>query len=313
MFNTLCLALFPPSFVIVLGWLAGRLGYLKREQSSVLGTLVMQFALPLALLAGVLKIPVSELPSMRYVLCLGTGFMGIYFSAFLLGRFLFRNDLASSAIQALLCSFPSMAFCGMPILGDVTGPRGLIPVIVGNLITSFVMIPLTLLLIQIGTTSKGNGISATIRLALQSAAKAAKEPIVWLPIVGIVVSGFGLHPPKALDAGIELLGNASAGVGCFVLGLMLYGLRIRITTELFTNTVLKNIAQPLLIASMIPLFGIMASNSRELILAGAIPAATTSSIIALRYQKYMDETFAATLAGTVLSIITVAFAIILTR
>jgi predicted permease len=98
-----------------------------------------------------------------------------------------------------------------------------------------------------------------------------------------------------------------------VLGLLLYGLRFRISTQLFSNAVQKNVAKPLLIAAMIPLFGIMASHSRELILTGAIPAATTSSIIALRYEKYMDEIFAATLVGTVLSVITVAVAIILTR
>src|ERR1700686_2971713 len=98
MYNTLCLALVPPFFVILLGWLAARLGYLKKEQASVLGTVVMKFALPLALLAGVLKLPFSELPRMPYILCLVAGFMGIYLIAFLLGRFLFRNDLASSAI-----------------------------------------------------------------------------------------------------------------------------------------------------------------------------------------------------------------------
>jgi malonate transporter len=57
MYNTLCLALVPPSFVILLGWLSARLAYLKKEQASVLGTLVMKFALPLALLAGVLELP----------------------------------------------------------------------------------------------------------------------------------------------------------------------------------------------------------------------------------------------------------------
>src|ERR1700680_2042518 len=280
MYNTLWLALVPPSFVILLGWLSSRLGYLKKEQANVLGTLVMKFALPLALLAGVIKLPFSELPRMPYILCLATGFMGIYLIAFLIGRFLFRNDLASSAIQALLCAFPSMAFSGVPILGLVIGPRGLIPVLVGNMVTSFVMIPLTLLLIQMGTSAKGKGLSATIHIALESTVHAAKEPIVWLPIAGIVLNFFGIHLPEALQDGINLMGNASAGVGCFVLGLMLYGSRFRMSTELFSNVALKNVAQPLLIATLIPVFGIMASNSRELILTGAIPVATTVSIIA---------------------------------
>jgi malonate transporter len=313
MYNTLCLALVPPSFVILLGWLSARLAYLKKEQASVLGTLVMKFALPLALLAGVLKLPFSELPRSPYILCLATGFMGIYLIAFLLGRFLFRNDLASSAIQALLCAFPSMAFSGVPILGLVIGSRGLIPVLVGNMVTSFVMIPLTLILIQMGTSAKGKGISATIQIALESTVHAAKEPIVWLPIAGIVLNLFGIHPPEALQGGINLMGNSSAGVGCFVLGLMLYGSRFRMSTELCSNVAIKNVAQPLLIAALIPVFGITASNSRELILIGAIPVATTVSIIALRTEKYKDETIASTLAGTVLSIFTVALVIVLTR
>jgi predicted permease len=85
------------------------------------------------------------------------------------------------------------------------------------------------------------------------------------------------------------------------------------STELFSNVALKNLAQPLLIAALIPLFGIMASNSRELILTGAIPVATTVSIIALRSEKYRDQTIASTLAGTVFSIFTVAMVIVSTR
>jgi malonate transporter len=100
-----------------------------------------------------------------------------------------------------------MAFSGVPILGLVVGSRGLIPILVGNMVTSFIMIPLTLLLIQIGTSAKGKGISATIQIALESTVHAAKEPIVWLPIAGIVVNWFGIHPPEALQDGINLMGT----------------------------------------------------------------------------------------------------------
>jgi malonate transporter len=95
---------------------------------------------------------------------------------------------------------------------------------------------------------------------------------------------------------------------------MLYGTSMKLSRELGSNTVLKNIAQPVLMAAMIPLFGVAAmEHSRELILTGAIPVATTSSIIALRYQKYVEKATATIVTSTLFSIITIAAAILMTH
>jgi malonate transporter len=314
MVDILFRALFPAIFAVALGWLAARTGYVQRDQSRAFGAFVMRFALPCALLAGILNMPVSNMPTASYMLCMLAGFLGMYVITFLMGRFLFRNDLATSALQGLLCAFPSMAFSGVPILTSVEGSRGLIPIIVGNLVTSFVLIPLTLILVEISMQSNNGAGARPFDIVRRSIAHSAMEPIVWLPLLGGVIKFLHVPLHPAIVQAVNLIGSASAGTGLFVVGLMLYGASLKLSRELVSNTVLKNIAQPLLIAAVIPLFGVAAMrHSRELILTGAIPVATTSSIIALRYQKYVAEATATIVASTLFSIITIAAAIVLTH
>jgi hypothetical protein len=314
MANTIFLALFPAVFGVALGWIAARMGYLKRDYAPAFGAFVIKFALPFALLAGMIDMPLADMPSSGYIICLVGGFVGIYAVAVMLGRSLFKNDLASSALQGLLCAFPSMAFSGVPILTSVVGSRSVIPIIVGNLVTSFILIPLTLVLVEIGLKSKDGASASPFDLLRKSIVHSIKEPIVWLPVLGGIIRFSGVAFPKAFLDTAVLIGNASAGVGLFVVGLMLYGTNIVLSREVVANTVLKNIAQPLLIAGLVPLCGLAAvSHSRELILTGAIPVASTSSILALRYQKYVPQATAAIVASTVFSVVTIALAIMITR
>ena len=82
-------------------------------------------------------------------------------------------------MQAVTCAFPSMAYSGLPVLEAVVGPEGVPVVVIGNLVTSLIMIPLTLILVEVGQAgdnAKGNIAS----LAGRSLASAVKQPVVWL-------------------------------------------------------------------------------------------------------------------------------------
>jgi len=52
MIKTILNGLLPVAFVIVLGWLSGRIGLLRHADADVLATLVIRYALPLSLLEG---------------------------------------------------------------------------------------------------------------------------------------------------------------------------------------------------------------------------------------------------------------------
>jgi malonate transporter and related proteins len=310
MTQTILAALLPVVFVVALGVLAAKFGIIKKSSAPMFADFVVRFALPLALLGGVLKISPAAIENGPYLLSMLVGLMVPYAVAFVIGKLVFRHSLGASALQALVCAFPSMAYSGLPVLEAVVGPQGVLAVVVGNLVTSVIMIPLTLVLVQI-SLGGGKADQNAGALIAHSLLDAVKQPVVWLPIIGAILALCGVHTPKVLELSFNLIGQAAAGVALFTLGLILYGQRLRIDGDIAFNALMKNIGQPAVLFGLTMLFGIHGAPARELFLTGAIPTATAASMLALRYGTYADEAAASTLVGTVGSIVTITVAIIL--
>jgi malonate transporter and related proteins len=310
MTQTILAALLPIVFIVALGWLAAKFDIVSRTSAPVFAEFVVRFALPLALLDGVLKTSPSAIENVPYLLSILVGLMITYTIGFTISRWIFRRTLAESAVAALICGFPSMAYSGLPVLGAVVGPQGILAVIVGNLVTSIVMIPLTLVLVQIGQ-GEHNAAQGTSVLIVRSLRDAVKQPIVWLPVTGAILALGGVHAPSLLELSFNLIGQAAAGVALFTLGLLLYGQRLRIDRDIALNALLKNVGQPAAMFGLVVLLGIHGAAARELFLTGAIPTATAASMLALRYRVYADEAAASTLVGTLASVVTISVAIIL--
>jgi malonate transporter len=314
MTQTILSALLPVVFVVALGLLSARMGIVEKSSASVFADFVVRFALPLALLGGVLKISPAAIENGPYLLSMFLGLMVPYAIAFGIGKFVFHHSLGASALQALICAFPSMAYSGLPVLEAVVGSQGILAVIVGNLVTSVVMIPMTLVLVQIDLgagKAGGNTGGNTGALVGRSLLDAVMQPVVWLPIVGAIYALSGVHMPKVLELSFNLVGQAAAGVALFTLGLLLYGQRLRIDRDIAFNALMKNIGQAALMFGLPMLFGVHGAPARELFLTGAIPTATAASMLALRYRTYVDEAAASTLVSTAGSIVTITVAIIL--
>jgi malonate transporter len=310
MTQTILAALLPVVFVVALGVLAARFRIIEKSSAPMFADFVVRFALPLALLGGVLKISPAAIENGPYLLSMLIGLMVPYVIAFGIARLLFRHNLSESALEALVCAFPSMAYSGLPVLEAVVGPSGVLAVVVGNLVTSVIMIPLTLVLVQIGLGG-GKTEQNAGALVARSLLDAVKQPVVWLPIIGAILALCGIHTPKVLELSFNLIGQAAAGVALFTLGLILYGQHLRIDRDIALNALMKNLGQPAVLFGLTVLFGIHGAPARELFLTGAIPTATAASMLALRYRSYADEAAASTLVGTVGSIATITIAIIL--
>ncbi|CAB3767153.1 AEC family transporter [Paraburkholderia humisilvae] len=310
MTQTILAALLPVVFVVALGLLAAKYNIVPKTSAPVFADFVVRFALPLALLNGVLKTSPSAIENVPYLISMLVGLMIPYAIGFAIMRWLFHRSLAESALAALICAFPSMAYSGLPVLEAVVGQQGILAVIVGNLVTSIVMIPLTLVLVQIGQRGNNTG-EGTGALIAKSLLDAVKQPLVWLPVIGAIVALCGVHTPSLLELSFNLIGQAAAGVALFTLGLLLYGQRLRIDRDITVNVLLKDVGQPAAMFVLVTLFGLHGAPGRELFLTGAIPTATAVSMLALRYRVYADEAAASTLVGTLLSVATITVAIVL--
>jgi malonate transporter len=303
--NTILNGLLPVAFVIILGWLAGRIGLLKHDDAGVLATLVIRFALPFALFEGAVKTSPDKLHNVGFALCLTLGLMGTYVLALAVGRFVFRHDLRSATMQALVCAFPDMAYFGAPILASVFGPEGFLAVLVGNLITSIFMLPLTIVLTNLGGTDEaGHGRPDILRIFGQSVARAVINPIVWLPISGMVLSFAHVTLPEPVLTSVDLIAKSAGGASLFALGLMLYGERFMINANVLTNLAIKNFLQPALMVVGTILFGVMGAPAHQAVITGAVPTATAAAMFALKTKTYTANATATILISTILGILT---------
>lgn len=305
MLDTILNGLLPVAFVIVLGWLSARTGVLKHDDADVLATLVIRFALPFALFEGAVKTAPEKLHNVGFALCLTLGLMGTYLIALAIGRFVFRHDLRTATIQALVCAFPDMAYFGAPILAAVFGPEGFLAVLVGNLITSIFMLPLTIVLTSLGHTDEaGKGGPDVWRIFGQSLVRAASNPIVWLPVSGMVLSFCHVTLPGPVLTSIDLMAKAAGGASLFALGLMLYGERFLINANVLTNLAIKNFLQPGLMVLGAVLFGVAGAPAHQAIITGAVPTATAAAMFALKTKTYTANATATILISTILGIFT---------
>ena len=314
MVETILNGLFPVAFVIALGWLSARIGMLKHDDAGVLATLVIRFALPFALFYAAATTPADKIINVGLALCLAFGLMSSYLLALALGTFVFKHNLRTATMQALVCGYPDMAYFGAPILAATFGPEGFLAVLVGNLITSIVMLPLTIILVRVsGKREAGHGWDDAIHILGSSLASAVTSPIVWLPTAGIILSFCHVSLPEPILASVDQIAKAAGGVSLFALGLMLYGEPVRINADILTNIGLKNFVQPGLMVLGIAIFGLSGPLASQVVITGAVPTATAASMFALRNKTYTAEATSTILISTVLGLVTEAILIAVLR
>ena len=301
-------ALVPVAFVILLGMLAGRLGLIKPENSGVLATLALDFCLPALLFAATAKMTLKELENWPFFVGIAAGLLAIYLVALALSLAAFRKPIAASSLQALNSAFPNMAFMGVPVLTAVIAASAVLSVVIGNLISSFVLLPLTLL--EAGSPSQKKKHGASV--VWSSLLGAVKQPLVWAPLVGIVMAVAQIPLPALGEKSFNLIGEATSGVALFALGLVLSGQKLRIGLPAVVNIVFKILAQPLAMWGLAILLGVTGVYRREMILLGALPTASMTAMFAVEYKVYTDESDATILISTLISVVTLGACIALT-
>jgi predicted permease len=310
MIETILNGLLPVAFIIVLGWLSGRIGMLRHEDAGVFATFVIRFALPFALFSAAATTPADKIINPGLALCLGFGLMVTYLLALAVGRFIFRHDLRTATMQALVCAYPDMAYFGAPILAAMFGPAGFLVVLVGNLVTSIIMLPLTIILTRVADKrDAGHDWKNAVSILAHSLGGAAANPIVFLPILGVILSFSHINLPPPILASVDIIGKASGGTSLFALGLMLYGEKFCINRNVITNIGMKNFLQPALMLLAGLVLGLAKTPYHEAIITGAVPTATAAAMFALKNKTYTADATSTILISTVLGIVTEAILI----
>ncbi|HUA00451.1 MAG TPA: AEC family transporter [Candidatus Aquilonibacter sp.] len=299
MFQTILQALVPVIFVAGLGWLVGRLGVLDPQRIRSITTFIVVVALPAALFVGVFSFSRSQLENGRYLLTLAVALMATWAVGLVLARFAFRSSRPSAGMLALNSSFPDLAYFGLPVLTAVIGAQGLLPVIVGNLVISVLMVPLTILMLGSIDGAKHESLFGELKSTVT-------KPLVWAPVLGAVLVLLGVKLPPLADASVRLVGATAGGTALFALGVMLSGLTPRLDKIAISVLLLKNFAQPAIAVALALGFHFSGTLSKGVVLAAACPCATASAMLASTYRIDEGPTTSAVVVSNIAGIFTMA-------
>jgi hypothetical protein len=373
--NAVVGALLPLIVTLAFGFFAGWHHDFTPAQASVLNRMVLLYALPLMLFAGMVTIKRSTLTSdLGLAAAITAGLLGTYLVTFLIVRFALHRPAGVSALTALAVGAPAIPFAGVVVLGYLYGPSlSAVPVAVGALVLNVIEVPVTLVLLSAATGtaaataaaaaasatappvalpvvqqpqhqltlplrpaiaagSVGQTASATQPQAAPASAagpppaasaaasgglgqhvrSAVTAPVVWAPVLALVLVLAGVPLPEVLVNAMKLLGSATTGVALFATGIVLFAQRITVSRFVVGAVAARNVVAPALLWVILAAIGMAHTDLRLAVLANALPAPAAAVIFAVQYRQGQREMASVVLFSSVGSLLTLAAFIALT-
>ena len=300
MFNLILNALVPVAFVVLLGFYAGRSRVINADGAKSLSTVVVNFALPCILFVSIFGFSPKQFENTDYVLTLLIGICLPFFIALFLAIRVWKKPVGEGSLFASNSGFPDMAYFGLPVVLTVFGQQGMLPIIVGNIISSIIVIPIIMAMLNKGQSncaspSVGGIITTTL-----------KQPVVWAPLIGLILVLLGVKLPSLMTESLKLIGDISGGLALFTLGIMLSLLTPRVDLEVIVVVILKNLVMPALVVALAWLFKLDPVLAKGAIIIAACPAATMGAMLSSQYSVAQEKIPGQILASNIVAIITMA-------
>lgn len=332
MLETIIVTLLPIVVTLMLGFFAGWHHDLNQEQASgILNRMVMLYALPMALFAGIMTTPVMQISSnVPMFIWTAVGMVGGFIVVFSVSRFLLHSTNQLAALRGLAIAGPAMPFVGFPVLGSLFPHSVDIAVATGNLLLNLILLPVAMVFLvnqpvnataspaaagadgsngSTGSTAAASaGARAPSALAIvgSSILKAIRQPVIWAPVLALVLLLCGVDMPEQIKGSFTLLGQATGGVALFSVGAVLFAQKVRISRAVMVNVLSKNILLPLIVFGLMHLVGVPLPSLNLVTIMLAIPTASICVILAVEYRVGEQEMASTLLVSTLASMLTMA-------
>lgn len=305
MLGTIITALLPIVVTLMLGYFAGREGNFNQDQAAVFNRMVMLYALPLLLFAGILGMPMSEITrNTALFVWITIGMVCPFVLVLLVSRLLARSSIQLAALRALAIAGPAVPFVGTSVLGTLYPSDADLAVAAGSMLLNLIQVPLALMFLVGEGNTAGAPRKSALATMVHSIGTAVRQPVVWAPMLAFILLLLGLDMPPMLKGSFMLLGQSTGGVALFAVGVVLYAQKVIVSVPVIINVVSKNLVVPGLILLAMLFFGVPADERGLVVSTLAIPSASIAVIFAVQF-RYAEREMASTLFwSTILSIFT---------
>lgn len=288
-------AIAPVGLIIFIGFLAGKTIALEAQTLAQLAI----YILSPALIGGSLY---RSTLSSQSTIGLMLGFLLTSLSLYgLVWGIAKIAQLSPQTHKSLMVStlFPNAGNVGLPLVTFALGTAGLQRAVIYVIISSLLIYSLAPALLQ------ENGFVSGMRLTL-------RLPLLWAIFAGILLRLLAIKLPFNFDKSIEMLGNAAIPLALILLGIQLSSIKISLGHYEIFAAAMRLIGAPLiayLVGTSLQLRGL---DLQVLVLQSATPTAVNTVVLATRFGGDVPSLTKTVVVSTVLSFITLPFALLIT-
>ena len=211
-------AILPVIITVIIGYISGKRKDFNWQQAGDINKIVMLYALPLSIFSNMVMTPRHIVMTMGPVaVAIILALILSFVIPLLVARYLFRRDLALSTLQALAIGSPAVPFIGTSVLAFLFGTVSASLITVSSITQNVFQLPLVMILMSVATGDKSQHISFGARVV-----NAIKQPVVWSPVIALIIVLADIHIPQTISMSLGLLGKASGGLALFAAGIVLY-------------------------------------------------------------------------------------------
>jgi predicted permease len=187
-----------------------------------------------------------------------------------------------------------------PLLGDTsTGTVGLVALAI-NLV-----MPMAIIFLEIESAGSAGSKASRGAQVMTGLKSGLQSPLLWAPVLGILLVLAGLHVPKDIASAFEMIGSATSGVAVFAVGLTLAAHAFHLSKTVLLGTLARISVQTSVLFAMLRLLHVQGPFARESLVCCSFPLATAVVLFATKYKAMEAESASMLLLSTLSLVVTV--------
>ena len=285
--------------IVIVGYMAGKLGYLGGDFDRQLSRLVINITCPALILSSAMA---GELPDRHLILPLLLISVITYLiltgAALLLPRYLTKKKDDEGPIGFALM-FGNVGFMGYPVVASIFGHEAVFYAAVLNVVNTFAVFTIGTILITGKSEVEGRHFQKKVLYSTPMIAAYLTMAIVALEIDNI---------PEVISQPLTMLGNITVPAALLIIGSSMSNLPLRSllgNSSVYATTLMRLVVVPLTMYYLCRALGFSETVVNINTVVIAMPVATYGTILCLRHEKDASLMTEVTFITTLCSMLTI--------
>lgn len=293
--------------IVVVGYIAGKLGYMGGTFDKKLSKVVIDITCPALILSSAMT---GELPDRRYILpLLGISVLTYVLLtgvALLLPRLLTKKK-DDEGVIGFAMMFGNVGFMGYPIVASIFGHEAVFYAAVLNVVNTFTVFTVGTMLIV------GKNLESTVEEKEMSQKKMLRKVLYSTPMLSayltmLIVALEIKDIPEFISQPLTMIGNITVPAALLIIGSSMSQLPLRAllgNSTIYTTTLMRLAILPIGIHYLMTLLGFSSFVVGINTVVIAMPVATYGTILCLRHGKDTTLITEVTFITTLLAMISI--------